>query len=110
MEARPGAAALPRPRLRRPSAILTAVLISGIASMCLAACTAFGINPITPTRAMMTGKWAHKGGAVLTLRRDGTFTGLNLPTILARLPGGSQPMDPAPGTSAGLAIFPRVSC
>jgi hypothetical protein len=39
---------------------------------------------------MMTGTWAHKGGAVLTLRRDGTFTGLNLPNNFGEA-SGPQP-------------------
>jgi hypothetical protein len=42
-----------------------ACLISVAAVVLLAGCAFYGANPVTPTKAMVTGTWVHNGGAVL---------------------------------------------
>jgi hypothetical protein len=44
---------------------------------------------------MVIGKWVHKGGAVLILRRDGTFTGMNLPSLFGEV------AEPTPSFGTG---------
>jgi hypothetical protein len=87
--------------MRSPGA-LTAWLIACGASILLAACSAFGINPITPTRAMVTGTWVHKGGVVLVLRKNGTFAGSGMPYFFGEIAG------PTPRAGTGTWHIGRV--
>ena len=78
-------------------------VISGITSISVSACSAYGINPITPTRAMVSGTWEHKGGAVLVLRGDGTFTGTRLPHFFGDWSG------PTPRAGTGTWYIGRLA-
>lgn len=62
----------------------------------LVACSAYGINPITPTRAMVTGTWVHNGGAVLVLSKNGTFAGRDMPLFF-----GEESVGPTPRAGSG---------
>jgi hypothetical protein len=87
---------------RRPHARLAPLLTALVAPVVLAACTAFGINPITPTKAMVVGRWIHKGGAVLVLRGDGTFSGMNMPYHFGEWSG------PTPSSGSGTWYVGRL--
>jgi hypothetical protein len=87
---------------RRPHAGLAALITGLAAPVVLAACTAFGINPITPTKAMVVGRWIHKGGAVLVLRGDGTFSAMNMPYRFGEWSGST------PSTGSGTWYVGRL--
>lgn len=82
-------------RCGRGVAAIVGLLASLTTSATVTACTAFGINPITPTRVGVTGVWVHKGGAVLVLRSNGTFSGSRLPHFFGDWSG------PTPRTGSG---------
>jgi len=87
---------------RRSAGALIACLIAAAAAALLAACAMYGISPTTPTRAMVTGTWIHDGGAVLILRKDGTFTGRALPALFGEIAA------PTPPTGTGTWHIGRI--
>ena len=51
---------------------------------------------------MVTGTWVHKGGAVLILRKDGTFTGRGMPYLFGEF------AEPTPRAGTGTWHIGRI--
>lgn len=69
----------------------------------------FGTDPVigSPTRAQVTGTWVGDHGAVLVLRRDGTFTASGLPRYVgdATDPFGTTGLPQNPSSGHGTWII-----